>query len=807
MRSKKVVWAVASILITMTVLAISIVWYLNSTVAVSARIVDNKGNAYAYKPIKLGGIETMTDHNGQFFIHVHRGINYRLENHDVSFKLRAWSEKNINFSGKNIKLGMSVSTVDNKVELTTRNNVAYLDDSYDINYDNKSSKLTGKNYLDLKTGDKVIVMPTASAPLGMAGQISKYSEDDGYFRATIKPLHVEKVLKHLIVNSGQIKANKLVELKSSSNSSANFEPTAFKVKGEISDDKAPFVISIPKKSGDTDNKDRNIDLDLKNTLNFGGTFTVEANFDFLNSKKSKAKIVNKITYRDYLEANMALNKDDKEKTTLDHTYHLQQFIIPEVPFITIPIGVYYGGTASLQQALQISGRASMVSTLNGTTGIVVNSKKTKPVGEIQVNGKMSGRMGIKSGVALSAFPTNADDNLVEANLKNGLELDGSVKAKMLLKSNLSPSGSYLGKGDFVTSIEATSPLLNRLSDKKDFTGTMEISRINLFNVSKSTSTHSKKAPEKKKTSPQHKTNKANTLNIVEIKQNNFSTAVGTWFNSAGDSFTIDNNGRISGNTHNISKIYINDGIVKSGDQEYNFTSSILNGVLKTQAGTDPLPTGPVDYPALPMYFLPKGVALSNIENGNFSKPLSDVDKIVLGPQASDQFVYMRKVDMAKSSSQTSLPDDIPSDLIFYHDGAWSNKITIQSNGDFSGVFEDYDSNLVTKSKYTGHFTNIKQVSPTEYTFELGSIQSDNSSETETDSGVPIEWTTSAYGLDGGKTFSLYLPAEKMSDLPDIFYIDSEDRVWHDPELKKDPNAILNQYALLNKDKGFSFVEH
>ena len=47
----------------------------------------------------------------------------------------------------------------------------------------------------------------------------------------------------------------------------------------------------------------------------------------------------------------------------------------------------------------------------------------------------------------------------------------------------------------------------------------------------------------------------------------------------------------------------------------------------------------------------------------------------------------------------------------------------------------------------------------------------------------------------------------MSDLPDIFYIDSEDRVWHDPELKKDPNALLNQYALLNKDKGFSFVEH
>ena len=229
MKNKKLNWIIGSIIIALTILTTSAIWYLTSTVSVSARLVDKNGKIYSNKNIKLGNIKTTTDHNGQFFIHVHRGITYRIKNKNISFSIQAWSNNHINYSGKDLKLGMSVSTKDNKVSLSTRSNVAYLDNSYSVKYDEKSSTVTGRQYLSLKNGDKIVVMPTRNIPLGIAGKITKYSVNDGYFKARITILQAEDVLKKLAIKSGQITSRQIVELNEQSNGNYNFEPTNFVV--------------------------------------------------------------------------------------------------------------------------------------------------------------------------------------------------------------------------------------------------------------------------------------------------------------------------------------------------------------------------------------------------------------------------------------------------------------------------------------------------------------------------------------------------------------------------------------------------
>lgn len=807
MKNRKLNWIIGSIIIVITVLTISVIWYLTSTVSVSARLVDKNGKTYSNKNIKLGNIKTTTDHNGQFFIHVHRGITYRMKNKNISFSIQAWSNNNINYSGKDLKLGMSVSTKDNKVSLSTRSNVAYLDNSYSVKYDSKSSTVTGRQYLSLNKGDKIVVMPTRNIPLGIAGKITKYSVNDGYFKAKITILQAGDVLRKLTIKSGQITSSQIVELNEQSNGNYNFEPTNFAVN-------AGFSNKVSKKIAT-----KNVELNLEHQTKLDGNFNINAKFDFINIRNSKAKIIDKLKYSDSLDADFTLNKSDKKnalnekdeqnekkENLAEHTFHLTQFVVPSVPFVTIPVAIYCEGTASIQSKLEFVANQNIISTFDGKNGLTLNSTDSPTSGELSVSGKMTGKLGVKTGIGLSAFPENESDNLIELNLKGGLELEGTAKAAASINANkqVNISGSYTGKGYFVTSAEATSPLLNNaLSDKTVNSETelkveKELSKNKLFDLTNTVKQKSKNTSKNKKS-----TN--NSFNLGEIKSGDFSSAVGTWVNSEGDSITIDKNGlkefNSSGNRYTTEKIYVEDGVVKSGNQEYNLTSKISNGFLKTQLGNDPLPSEPAGSPLVPMLFVPKGVPLSNVASTGFTDNRTTVDKIVVAQAVSDSTVFLKQTKNSKLDDK--LPT-LPKELTFSSGaGAWSNKITIYKDGYFTGTYSDYDATSVTKSNYVGQFSDIKKISSTQYTLKLASIKSQNSNETnDPNSGAPITWTNDIYGIDGGKSFRLYLPNEKISDLPNKFWTDNQGRDWN-TEMKAQDN--LNAYALLNEDMGYTFI--
>lgn len=790
MKNKKLSWIISSIIIALTILTTSAIWYLTSTVSVSGRLVDKNGKTYSNKNIKLGNIKTTTDHNGQFFIHVHRGIAYRIKNKNISFSIQAWSNNNINYSGKDLKLGMSVSTKDNKVSLSTRSNVAYLDNSYSVKYDEKSSTVTGRQYLSLKKGDKIVVMPTRNIPLGIAGKITKYSVNDGYFKAKITILQAEDVLKKLAIKSGQITSRQIVELNEQSNGNYNFEPTNFVVN-------AGFSNKISKKFST-----KNIELNLEHQTKLDGNFNINAKFDFINTRNSKAKIIDQLKYSESFDADLTLKKE----YLAEHTFHLTQFVVPSVPFVTIPVAFYCKGTANIHPKIEFAASTNIVSTFDGKSGIAINAKDSQASGELSISGKMSGELGAKAGIGLSAFPEDESDNLVEVNLKGGLELDGTAMAAASINANnqVNISGSYTGKGYFVTSAEATSPLLNNaLSAKTGNSETelkveKELSKNKLFDLTNT-------VKQKSKNTSKNKRSTNNSFNLDEIKSGDFSSAVGTWVNSEGDSITIDKNGLkefdSSGNRYTTEKIYVEDGVVKSGNQEYNLTSKISNGFLKTQLGNDPLPSEPAGSPLVPMLFVPKGVPLSNVASTGFTDNRTAVDKIIVAQAVSDSTVFLKQTKNSKLDDK--LPT-LPKELTFSSGaGAWSNKITIYKDGYFTGTYSDYDATSVTKSNYVGQFSNIKKISSTQYTFKLASIKLQNSNETnDPDSGVPITWTNDVYGIDGGKSFRLYLPNEKISDLPNKFWTDNQGRDWN-TEMKAQNN--LNAYALLNEDMGYTFI--
>lgn len=145
-------------------------------------------------------------------------------------------------------------------------------------------------------------------------------------------------------------------------------------------------------------------------------------------------------------------------------------------------------------------------------------------------------------------------------------------------------------------------------------------------------------------------------------------------------------------------------------------------------------------------------------------------------------------------------------------GGWSTELRIDSDGKFKGNYhdsdmgdigEDYPNGTMYHCSFKGQFGELEKVDDTTYKMKMVSLTIDEAPETEIADG--IRWIAStAYGLDGGEEFYLYLPGAVLADLPEEY------RQWVGYfNLESVSEATLPYYGLynVNMGEGFSSYEY
>ena len=120
------------------------------------------------------------------------------------------------------------------------------------------------------------------------------------------------------------------------------------------------------------------------------------------------------------------------------------------------------------------------------------------------------------------------------------------------------------------------------------------------------------------------------------------------------------------------------------------------------------------------------------------------------------------------------------DRIFYFSsgaGGWSTELYIDGDGSFSGNYhdsemgdtgEDYPDGSMYISVFSGTFEGLEKVDDFTYKMKMTSLQFEQIPETEEIQGG-VRWIYStAYGLDGGEDFYLYLPGAPLNELPEEY---------------------------------------
>lgn len=145
-------------------------------------------------------------------------------------------------------------------------------------------------------------------------------------------------------------------------------------------------------------------------------------------------------------------------------------------------------------------------------------------------------------------------------------------------------------------------------------------------------------------------------------------------------------------------------------------------------------------------------------------------------------------------------------------GAWYTELRIDNDGKFEGNYhdsemgdrdeDDYPDGTVYHCSFNGQFGELEKVDDTTYKMKLVSLNIDEAPETEIVDG--IRWIAStAYGLDGGEEFYLYLPGAVLADLPEEY------RQWVGYfNLESVSETTLPYYGLynVNTQEGFSSYE-
>jgi hypothetical protein len=165
-------------------------------------------------------------------------------------------------------------------------------------------------------------------------------------------------------------------------------------------------------------------------------------------------------------------------------------------------------------------------------------------------------------------------------------------------------------------------------------------------------------------------------------------------------------------------------------------------------------------------------------------------------------------ESAEAAVSVEFPESTPSDFTFSSGvGAWSSEMTLHKDGTFFGDYHDsdmgdtgdeYPNGTVYISSFSGEFTDIQQVDELTYQMTLGTVTTDNTEGEESISDDIRYVYSSAYGVDSGSTFYLYLPGTAKTSLSE------ECQMWVSDNCY-DENGNLSAYVIFNEEAGSAFV--
>lgn len=146
-------------------------------------------------------------------------------------------------------------------------------------------------------------------------------------------------------------------------------------------------------------------------------------------------------------------------------------------------------------------------------------------------------------------------------------------------------------------------------------------------------------------------------------------------------------------------------------------------------------------------------------------------------------------------------------------GAWSTELFINSDGSFEGLFNDsdmgdsgeaYPNGTRYSCSFKGRFDSLERVDEFTYKMKLASLEfAEEPGKEELADDVRYIYST-AYGLDDGEEFYLYLPGAKLAQLPEGY------RSWVGYyDLERTTETELTFYGLynINVENGFSSYKY
>ncbi|MFZ2590439.1 MAG: DUF6287 domain-containing protein [Leuconostoc citreum] len=309
------------------------------------------------------------------------------------------------------------------------------------------------------------------------------------------------------------------------------------------------------------------------------------------------------------------------------------------------------------------------------------------------------------------------------------------------------------------------------------------------------------------------------MNLSELRNQNFSSVIGTWTNSAGETLVVKEKGILeinqAGQARIEQKIYGASNSASSGGQSYHIESKMEDGVLKASMGSEVLSTAPSASTLVPFWFIPRGVDVKKVTGMTFNgESDQSQDRIFMGQQFDERNIYVRQKVLDRNDTTTSesaLPK-INGPLTFASGaGGWRTTLQLSTDGQFSGEYlasamgdtaEDYPHGTSQNAIFSGKFNRIRRVNDTTYQMNFEQMKLANPvGKTEISNGIKKTWVR-PYGMDNPDEFTLYLPNQKISDLPANFWQDKSGRTWN--TALKTQNK-LNCYALVNQSTGYTFL--
>ena len=166
---------------------------------------------------------------------------------------------------------------------------------------------------------------------------------------------------------------------------------------------------------------------------------------------------------------------------------------------------------------------------------------------------------------------------------------------------------------------------------------------------------------------------------------------------------------------------------------------------------------------------------------------------------------------SQSNIETEFDFGALSDRVFYFSsgaGAWYTEVFIDSDGSFSGHYQDADMGSTGENypygtlyycEFSGSFGDLEKVNAYTYKINMNSLTFSQEPETQEIIDGVLNIYSTAYGLDNGEVFYLYLPGTKFADLPEEY------RSWvHNFNPDGTVNSELLFYGLYNINAGTGF---